>query len=54
MERVETVLTGIGKLEDEIFMKRHERDQQQRQRERNRSQYQPPNKRHRQDVDSSR
>lgn len=53
MERVEVVLTGIGKLEDEIFMKRHERDQQQRQRERNRSQYQPPNKRHRTDGDSS-
>ncbi|CAF3827113.1 unnamed protein product, partial [Rotaria sordida] len=46
MERVEIILTSIGRMEDEIFMKRHEFDQQQRQRERNRSNnYQPPNKR---------
>lgn len=54
MERVEIILTGIGRMEDEIFMKRHESDQQQRQRERNRSnQYQPPNKRFRTETDQS-
>ncbi|CAF3720070.1 unnamed protein product [Rotaria socialis] len=48
MERVEIILTSIGRMEDEIFMKRHESDQQQRQRERSRSNnYQSPNKRHR-------
>ncbi|CAF3436487.1 unnamed protein product [Rotaria sp. Silwood1] len=48
MECVEIILTSVGKMEDEIFMKRHENDQQQRQRERNRSNnYQPPNKRFR-------
>ena len=41
MERVEIILTNIGKMEDEIFMKRHESDQEQRHREH----YQPPNKR---------
>ena len=54
MERVEIILTNIGKMEDEIFMKRHEFDQQQRQRERNRSNgYQPPNKRLRPAIESS-
>jgi 5'-3' exoribonuclease 2 len=54
MERVQVILTGIGTLEDEIFMKRHEFEEQQRQRERSRSNnYQPPNKRHRSATDPS-
>ncbi|CAF1675340.1 unnamed protein product, partial [Adineta ricciae] len=46
MERVEVILTNIGRMEDDIFARRHENDQ--RQRERNRSynnNNQPPNKR---------
>jgi hypothetical protein len=54
MECVEIILTNIGKMEDEIFMKRHKFDQQQRKRERNRSNhYQPPNKRLRSATDLS-
>jgi 5'-3' exoribonuclease 2 len=37
MERVEVILTGIGRMEDEIFAKRHDFDEQQKQRDRNRS-----------------
>jgi 5'-3' exoribonuclease 2 len=51
MERVEIILTSIGRMENEIFMKRHDFDQQQKQRERNRSN-QPPNKRLRTATDS--
>jgi 5'-3' exoribonuclease 2 len=55
MERVEVILTSIGTMEDEIFMKRHEFEEQQRQRERSRSNnYQPPNKRYRPATDPSR
>ncbi|UJR23621.1 hypothetical protein I4U23_026607 [Adineta vaga] len=52
MERVEIILTSIGRMEDEIFARRHENDQ--RQRERNRSNNnQPPNKRHRPMTESA-
>jgi 5'-3' exoribonuclease 2 len=54
MERLQVILTSIGRKEDEIFMKRHEFDEQQRQREQSRSNnYQPPNKRHRSATDPS-
>ncbi|CAF0820587.1 unnamed protein product [Adineta steineri] len=54
MERVGTILISIGRLEDEIFMKRHEFDEQQKQRDHNRSNnYQPPNKRYRSSTDPS-
>lgn len=45
MERVEVILTSIGRMEDEIFMKRHENEQQQKQRERSRSNNNSGNKR---------
>ncbi|CAF3304786.1 unnamed protein product [Rotaria socialis] len=55
LERVEIILTSIGKMEDEIFMQRHENDQQQRQRERNRSNnYQSSNKRFKSATDRNR
>ncbi|CAF0772578.1 unnamed protein product [Didymodactylos carnosus] len=51
MERVQIILNGIGKVEDEIFHNRHEQDKQQRRREKERSQ--PQNKRHRAMTDPS-
>ena len=54
MERVGIILTSIGRAEDEIFMKRHESDEQQKQRERSRSNnYQGQNKRMRTGPDSN-
>ena len=54
MERVEIILTSIGRMEDEIFAKRHDFDQQQRHRERSRSNnYEPSNKRQRSNADSN-